>query len=384
MKKMKSESKLLIYEVISICLIYIAALAVRVKFINDSFGMLTGNLSIFDNATIKGSFTNEITTYSHGIVQVYAYILSWTCAFLGNKPIAVVCLQFLLQMFGIIFIFFTMRNLLGRISAFISIVTLAFLPFVFQQINIVNYENVLFTMLGIVFVVQSLFFRKSNFTKYKNPSWLFWVLILGVMTGLIIGLDISGILATLLGVALIIGQGKSESKFFIQNRIIVFFIYLVGSISGIFASIYGLAINKGISFIDCGIDTFHLYFTNITFLYQDRPIVLTIIILVFVTTIIQIIINCIWKLMKLPKMVVELQSTQEIGEVLMDEIMIDTIEELQVEDSPIMKPIKFIPNPLPVPKKHVKKELNYSFEIPEDKMIFDIDLLVENDDFDLK
>ena len=40
-------------------------------------------------------------------------------------------------------------------------------------------------------------------------------------------------------------------------------------------------------------------------------------------------------------------------------------------------------NPLKGPKKHVKKELNYAVEVPEDLMKFDIEI-TENDDYDIE
>ena len=43
------------------------------------------------------------------------------------------------------------------------------------------------------------------------------------------------------------------------------------------------------------------------------------------------------------------------------------------EDSLAKRPVKFIKNPLPGPKPHVKKEMNYDYEVPPDKMFFDID-----------
>ena len=37
------------------------------------------------------------------------------------------------------------------------------------------------------------------------------------------------------------------------------------------------------------------------------------------------------------------------------------------------KTVKFIHNPLPGPKPHVKKEMHYDYEVPADKMHFDIE-----------
>ena len=50
----------------------------------------------------------------------------------------------------------------------------------------------------------------------------------------------------------------------------------------------------------------------------------------------------------------------------------------------VMKPINFIPNPLPLPKKHVKKEMNYAFEPSADMMHYDYNNYRFDDDYDLK
>ena len=42
-----------------------------------------------------------------------------------------------------------------------------------------------------------------------------------------------------------------------------------------------------------------------------------------------------------------------------------------------------IPNPLPGPKKHVPREMDFAYEPKEEEMCFDIDRFEEGDDFDL-
>ena len=48
-----------------------------------------------------------------------------------------------------------------------------------------------------------------------------------------------------------------------------------------------------------------------------------------------------------------------------------------------LRPGEPIPNPLPVPGKHVHKELDYAFHPPEEKMCYDLNDLDENDDFEI-
>jgi hypothetical protein len=48
------------------------------------------------------------------------------------------------------------------------------------------------------------------------------------------------------------------------------------------------------------------------------------------------------------------------------------------------KVIKYIENPLPVPKKHQKKELNFAFEPDVEKLKFDYDFLETENHFDIE
>lgn len=53
------------------------------------------------------------------------------------------------------------------------------------------------------------------------------------------------------------------------------------------------------------------------------------------------------------------------------------------QDNDVKKEIRFIENPLPLPKKHVKKTMDYRFIPDREKMNYDIEV-DKNDDFDLK
>lgn len=44
--------------------------------------------------------------------------------------------------------------------------------------------------------------------------------------------------------------------------------------------------------------------------------------------------------------------------------------------------IELIENPLPLPKKHEKREMDYQYQVAEDKMKFDVEV-ADGDDFDI-
>ena len=61
----------------------------------------------------------------------------------------------------------------------------------------------------------------------------------------------------------------------------------------------------------------------------------------------------------------------------------DKTESVKAPLEEAKKEIKFLDNPLPVPKKHVKKSIDYAFEPEADMMNYDIEISAD-DDFDIK
>ena len=52
------------------------------------------------------------------------------------------------------------------------------------------------------------------------------------------------------------------------------------------------------------------------------------------------------------------------------------------KEPPKPAPGEYLDNPLPVPKRHVRKEMNYAFEPSPDLMFYEIPV-ADNDDFDV-
>ena len=64
-----------------------------------------------------------------------------------------------------------------------------------------------------------------------------------------------------------------------------------------------------------------------------------------------------------------------------------SLQDLEANDTKEQKPldgIKYIDNPLPVPKRHEKKTMDYDMVIPDSKMNYDLKTYKDNDDYDLK
>lgn len=82
------------------------------------------------------------------------------------------------------------------------------------------------------------------------------------------------------------------------------------------------------------------------------------------------------------------ESNQVYTSSVMDDAEVDSddIEKLEdvVDNKHTKSSVNFINNPLPLPKTHVKKVMNFDHVIAEDMMEFDIKDLKPGDDFDIK
>lgn len=58
-------------------------------------------------------------------------------------------------------------------------------------------------------------------------------------------------------------------------------------------------------------------------------------------------------------------------------------EESKEEMREAGRKVKFIENPLPLPRKHVKKTMDYKIEVAQEQMKYDREVR-EDDDFDLQ
>ncbi len=62
----------------------------------------------------------------------------------------------------------------------------------------------------------------------------------------------------------------------------------------------------------------------------------------------------------------------------------ETLEVLTPEEEPAgAEKVQFIENPLPLPKKHVRKEMNYQYDVAQEKMKYDV-VVPDTDDFDIQ
>ncbi|MCM1428010.1 MAG: hypothetical protein NC118_15535, partial [Eubacterium sp.] len=95
-------------------------------------------------ATLKAGTGVEPIT--HGASYLYTVCLSFVLSFLGNKAEAAVWMQIFIQMLTILLSFFTVRKIVGRIPACITMLTLAISSVYAGRIFILTAESLFFLL----------------------------------------------------------------------------------------------------------------------------------------------------------------------------------------------------------------------------------------------
>lgn len=129
--------------------------------------LMTGN--IFQNARIDANgvfLPNEIS-----LINIYTYLLSLFMMIFGNSEIAVISLHIVLQIIGIVLLYWSMQLITNMYVGAIASFLLAILPWYVKKIYIIDTFHLLCFLLVVILFVFALIFveaRKSiEKRKYK-------------------------------------------------------------------------------------------------------------------------------------------------------------------------------------------------------------------------
>jgi len=347
-----------------------------------------------------------------GSVYIYCLLLHALFYIIGNNWIVGIWLQIFLQIIGAFVICQGLKKLLDKIPSYLVFCIILFSPGSIKSGITYSPQMLYFCVFSIVFYFVADYIKRSLCTEENKKIMWGYTVLNGVLIGLCVYMDISGVLflflwgivpmikrteyttiwikrmlvgivVTILFLALILGVDALLSNSSIANILgawsILYgaigfgFDLLVNRLSADFIVIIILACIGCFSFwrrvnterftpfifmtmgmcvfVFCGITTENMSGTYLLY------ILFTILAAVSVTELF-----CMDDKIK-----VRVEKSEEKEEVEFDEI----------------KQIEFIENPLPVPKKHVRKTMDYAFVPDESQMKYDI-YVSDNDDYDLK
>lgn len=347
-----------------------------------------------------------------GSVYFYCLLLHGLFYVVGNNWIAGIWLQIVLQLIGAFIITLGLKKIINKIPAYLVLLFILFSPESIKSGITYSPQILYFCIFAIAFYCLADYIQRSQYLEAKkNFMWLYTV-ITGVIIGLCIYLDISGLVLIFLWFILPMVK-RSEYTTVWNYRFVVgmvvafatlFMVLFVDSLLS-HCSVRNILNAWGILYGNIGFDLEVLVNRlNADFILlvvlscvgcfsfwrranteRFTPFILMAIgmgILVFggITTDNM---SGIYLLYILMAMLASVSVTELFCAEDMVKVRTEKSKETEVVEDDKIKQIEFIENPLPVPKKHVRKTMDYAFIPEESQMKYDIQVS-DNDDYDLK
>ncbi|MCM1254349.1 MAG: hypothetical protein NC321_16140 [Clostridium sp.] len=410
----------LVWEVFIALGIFFTGLLYRICLYLHSVPDMIITTQYYHAATLKAG--TGIEPITHGASYLYTVCLSFALSFLGNKAAAAVWMQIFIQMLTILLAFFTIRKIAGRIPACIAMLTLAASSVYAGQIFILTAESLFFLLyLAGLWVIGS-YIRLYHEDSVSIALKIAGAVLSGALLGILCYLDAVSLTLLFLLPALFTrmrkqAKGREISAFSVKVRVAFLILTLV---SGALAFMGMLAIDASysggriIQAMEAWLSLYQNHLGADYIFYQTNRSLIECLVLVVSAA---FLIMSFWNRKKeqnasfwiclmfvlaptpltaagyLPYQVFSIfiwsvlagigvqqsfvwEEKQMVKTTSTSEAQLKSAEDDR-EDKP-----RFIENPLPLPKKHEKRTMDYQYEVAQDKMDFDIEVK-DNDDFDV-
>ncbi len=354
-----------------------------------------GNTVFYEMAEVTGR--GAVPFMKHGASYIYTCFLSIVLHFLGNREECVVVVQLVIQSAMILLLYRAVRKLWGRAASLFFLASAAVLPVFLTRYGIISPDLLLCMMTAVLLLLLALLCRWMREGR-KLPMDL-TALLTGILAGIHLWLDATGIVVCL---AVCIG-------IIIHRRGIPLVCVLAGMAGSLAAVFTFESVMTGISLQDTVLQYLALYFTVPGVTYMSFPAQISIawmseapvryLNLVGILEILagSAVTGCVAHIYekrakgraqadgpgrsqrrgtrkrKAKRAVLAGEETAALQEN-------DSME--RPDDEITQQEINYIPNPLPLPKKHVKKVIGFDYEPVPEQMMFDMEP-EDGDDFDL-
>lgn len=360
----------------------------------------------FANAMIRTGKSD--VSLNSGLAYAYTKNLSGVLRFTGNRIEAVSAYQMVLQIFWIIFLFIGICMVFGRLAGMISTTILAVLPVVLNSIFTVSPENFYMLHLSFVLIILGIFLIRTGKTGwYRSSLCELYLMIAGFYLGVICIWNYIGWCLAAVSIYILIRnhlalregicEQKNDEERELREQLMgagsQAFILFTGVIVGMYATLmkYTGLTGKTIA------EQFNWWVRQLGSFpgrCQDIPGWFIFVLMGAVITGILCRMFIKVRSKKIEKISAEATEKAHVNMEQIEERQTEeqvkeaqtAVEEKQdgyviTEDG---RKIKLLDNPLPGPKKHVKREIGFDYDeidVNNNKKDFDIEI-GDNDDFD--
>ncbi|MCH5258296.1 MAG: hypothetical protein J1F18_01025 [Lachnospiraceae bacterium] len=384
---------------------------------------------------------SDISPTDYGLNDLYVVLLSAVLSFLGNKVTSAVYLQIFLQITGLVLAYAVTRKLARRLPACIAFLYLACSLCCLDMLTVFGPEWLYFVLYMFVMFAGVSFVKSYCADDISRPLTICGAVAMGVLIGVLAYFDLTGF--SLLAVMIIAAVGKKiefeAAVYYNYSKGMNAAVIISSCISCVavwHGAMYAAAYVKGTRFIADVTDRLWMSlkysdpFTNIQPYFKDVYIIGLLIVpasfLVFeffrsgkeqnyMPWIILCLVvaptplamsgehgfvvlslyiwtvlaglglqNCLFggRTKVMQAVIKEINTAAERAEQSAGAVQITGVRESGVMDVQTPQP-RFIENPLPLPKKHVAKEMDYQYDVAEEDMKYDL-FVPDNDDFDIQ
>lgn len=400
---------------------------------------VVNGLSYYDAAKITAGGSLEPVRYVAD--RFYLALLRAVFYLAGNKILAGIILQLVLQALAAVFLYFAVRMISGNLPAVAAACSILFMPWEIQAVLGYTPDIMYLFMLcigiwGIGLCVRNSYRPKTGFFVYAGAC------LLGIYLAVLVYTDLSSLILLLFVLA---GFSLADRKRVFEGQWLAVVISGIAAFAGLFVLEYALTGILPIScffkwlavyerafywngrvvyaLIEClqlylpfllllGI-AMALYVPGFFFVKQKERFSIWLLFLIGIIamlgfgmyehqgTLVQLGEICCWILAGIgiqsmiperedfPTVVPEEKQTVTLETPAItkteENIILsgDKEEKTETKESTETKKVKYIENPLPGPRKHIKRTMEYGFEPEEEQMMYDVKVSDE-DDFDFR
>lgn len=388
-KKGRATKYLILEAALAVCLLA-AAIGIRIyNMPTEAYG-----LGVFFDAASVDSRDAVGYVPGTGITQVYLYMLRGLFLIFGNIWQVGTMAQLILFFIGAIVFYLAVRKVTGSIGSIFIVAGMLCLPCFLPITYSYGPQMLYFLLFSVCLYYVHSWVKGSSEREDFGVLFIVPTILIGLYIGLLCYLDIFGVILLLpmLFFPYIvrnnagIGKGVALAFLLLVSAILCFFSCAVaeGMLSGVTMEdlmlqwlLYGVKIRHDMH-IWLGIFMVATYAVNLVYF---------LVYMIFKRTTRQVRELDVEALLQNQiETEVKKESEAVVQEVTAQVKEISVEGEVKEEDKPqeeMLPSVNFIENPLPLPKKHVKKSLDYAFQPDFEDMDYDIKVS-ENDDYDLK
>ncbi|NLL79149.1 MAG: hypothetical protein GX234_05060 [Clostridiales bacterium] len=376
--------KTYLFEILISGFLLVVMTVIRFSYIYDYIETAYGDTRFLEIAMIRqGAGMPYISSILAAVYTGGLRLIFWLA---GNKEIAVVYVQAVMQILSLSMFYLACRKLCGIVFSAVVLFSVMFLQkgmWLMGELTPGNLFLLLISSYLLFFASALRRAEKKSESKFFFFFGFFWT---GIFSGVLAAMDSYGIVLFLFSVILIALAKKLP------------FGYMTGAVTGMTGTFLLKCAYYGQGVAVPYREYYNNYFCdenwNPFFRFGISSMAMNLFLLLFLAGDILLLVNLRRKKNLAAQQTDRLTAIPEIAVADIEDMPLPKFNTVPytgpegtldlVQEDGTRKEIKYIENPLPVPKRHVKKEMTYAFEPDAAHMCYDYEVFPENSDYDIE